>query len=83
MTACEFRPKQIAEKILEFKKNRNFAIYLCYDEDNKVYVASREIPEAIHQYRTKSVQEAKEKYREYYLSIKKDLERVNNYAFKR
>ena len=83
MTACEFRPKQITEKILESKKNRGFAIYLCYDEDNQVYVASREIPEALHQFRTKSLEEARCKYKEYYLSIKRDLERVPYYASKR
>ena len=73
MTATELRPKQIEETIIKFKRNRDFAVYLCYDANAKVYIVSREIPEAIHQYRAKTVKEAESKYEEYCTSIRAEL----------
>lgn len=75
MTTLDYRPRQIEETIIKFKKNRDFAVYLCYIADSKTYVVSREIPEALHQFRTQSVKEAEEKYKEYYASIRQDLEK--------
>ena len=75
MTTLDYRPKQIEETIIKFKKNRNFAVYLCYDENTKTYIVSREVPEALHLHRTKSAKEADDKYKEYYSSIRNELEK--------